>query len=62
MFCFFVTPQVNNEYTRYKHWFQEDTLQTKNSAVVVSMFRDPMDWVEAMRWEPHHAPTIVRSN
>ena len=19
------------------------------------MFRDPMDWVEAMRWEPHHA-------
>jgi hypothetical protein len=55
MFCFFVTPQVNNEYTRYKHWFQEDTLQTKNSAVVVSMFRDPMDWVEAMRWEPHHA-------
>ena len=55
MFCFFVIPQVNNEYTRYKHWFQEDTLQTKNSAVVVSMFRDPMDWVEAMRSEPHHA-------
>jgi hypothetical protein len=47
--------QVNNEYTRYKHWFQEDTLETENSAVVVAMFRDPMDWVEAMRWEPHHA-------
>jgi hypothetical protein len=47
--------QVSNEYTRNKHWFQEDTLQTENSAVVVAMFRDPMDWVEAMRWEPHHA-------
>ncbi len=47
--------QVDNEYTRYKHWFQEDTLRTKNSAVVVSMFRDPIDWVEAMRQEPHHA-------
>jgi hypothetical protein len=55
MFCVRSFLQVSNEYTRYKHWFQEDTLQTENSAVVVSMFRDPMDWVEAMRWEPHHA-------
>jgi hypothetical protein len=47
--------QVNNDYTRFKHWFQEDTLETENSAVVVAMFRDPMDWVEAMRYEPHHA-------
>ncbi len=46
--------QVGNWYTRYKHWFQEDT-RKPNSAVVVAMFRDPMDWVEAMRWEPHHA-------
>jgi hypothetical protein len=30
-------------------------LKHGNSAVVVAMFRDPMDWVEAMRWEPHHA-------
>jgi hypothetical protein len=48
-------PQVRDEYTRCKHWFQEDELKNGNSAVVVSMFRDPMDWVEAMRSEPHHA-------
>ncbi len=27
----------------------------ENSAVVVAMFRDPYDWVEAMRKEPQHA-------
>lgn len=48
-------PQVNNEYTRYKHWFQEDTISPPDSAIVVAMFRDPIDWVDAMRWEPHHA-------
>ena len=48
-------PQVRDEYTRCKHWFREDELKNGNSAVVVSIFRDPMDWVEAMRSEPHHA-------
>jgi hypothetical protein len=48
-------PQVRDEYTRCKHWFREDQLKNGNSAVVVSIFRDPMDWVEAMRSEPHHA-------
>lgn len=53
--CFGGNVTVNDEYTRYKHWFQEDTVRPEKSVVVVAMFRDPLDWVEAMRWEPHHA-------
>ena len=32
----------------------------ENSSVVVSMFRDPYSWVEAMRIEPHHAHDHLR--
>ena len=52
-----VTVTVTNEYTRYKHWYQEDTIPQKNNTiiVVIVLFRDPIDWIEAMRYEPHHA-------
>lgn len=55
--CFQGNVKVTNEYTRDKHWFQESDPQRvpENSAVVVAMFRDPYDWVEAMRVRPHHA-------
>ena len=55
--CFQGDATVTNENPRYKHWFQEEdpTKVQKNSSVVVAMFRDPYDWVEAMRVEPHHA-------
>jgi hypothetical protein len=58
--CFLL--QVTNHYTRYKHWFQEEDLTRvpENSAVVVVMFRDPYNWVEAMRVEPHHAHDHIR--
>ncbi len=36
------------------------TLVPENSAVVVAMFRDPYNWVEAMRVEPHHAHDHLR--
>ena len=54
--------QVTNTYTRYKHWFQEEDLLKvpDKSAVVVAMFRDPYNWVEAMRVEPHHAHDHLR--
>jgi hypothetical protein len=60
--CGFRSLKVTNTYKRYKHWFQEEDL-TKvpvNSAVVVAMFRDPYNWVEAMRVEPHHAHDHLR--
>ena len=49
--------QVSNDYKRFKHWFQEEDLEKVpyQSAVVIVLFRDPYDWVEAMRVEPHHA-------
>lgn len=55
--CFGGDLKVSNHYTRFKHWFQDEDVSNvpENSAVVVAMFRDPYDWVEAMRIEPHHA-------
>jgi hypothetical protein len=53
---------VTNTYKRHGHWFQEEDLNRvpENSAVVVAMFRDPYDWVEAMRIEPLHAHDHLR--
>lgn len=49
--------QVIDRYNEGKHWFQKDDLNVvpENSAVVIALFRDPYDWVEAMRVEPHHS-------
>lgn len=48
--------QVETAFTRFKHWFQFDDANVRNdSAVVIAMFRDPYDWVEAMHERPHHA-------
>lgn len=48
--------KVENKFTRFKHWFQMDNPSVRNdSALVIAMFRDPYDWVEAMRQRPHHA-------
>lgn len=47
---------VQTDFTRFKHWFQFDDATVRNeSAVVIAMFRDPYDWIEAMRERPHHA-------
>ncbi|KAL7484707.1 hypothetical protein ACHAW6_011150 [Cyclotella cf. meneghiniana] len=55
--CFAHGIQVTPHYSRFKHWFQKEDLYpgAKKSAVVVSMFRDPYDWVWAMKERPHHA-------
>jgi hypothetical protein len=53
---------VTDTYKRFKYWFQEEDLTNvpENSAVVVAMFRNPYDWVEAMRIEPLHAHDHLR--
>ena len=58
----FVDIKVTDTYKRYKHWFQEEDLTRvpENSAVVVAIFRDPFDWVQAMRVEPLHAHDHLR--
>ena len=42
--CFGDQIEVKDRLSRWKHWFQEDDLSIveEDSAVVVSMFRDPM--------------------
>ena len=53
---------MTDTYKRFKYWFQEEDLTNvpENSAVVVAMFRNPYDWVEAMRIEPLHAHDHLR--
>jgi len=54
--CFGDRIKVETSFTRFKHWFQIDDPTIRNeSALVIAMFRDPYDWVEAMRERPHHA-------
>lgn len=63
--CFGAKLPVLNRYTRFKHWFQyNDTIDDAGtehyhppgSALVVSIFRSPVDWVNAMRERPYHSP------
>lgn len=45
--------------TRYKHWFQHPkatTYEQRNGTLVIAMFRNPYDWLKAMRQQPHRAP------
>jgi hypothetical protein len=61
--CFGSQVTVLDRYTRFKHWFQykEDIITDAkhyypaNSAIVVAMFRDPYQWVNAMQKKPFHA-------
>ena len=51
----FVTPR----FTRWKHWFQDDWIPHDwggEHRIVVAQFRNPYDWIEAMRRTPYHAP------
>ncbi|KAL7465675.1 hypothetical protein ACHAXS_005991 [Conticribra weissflogii] len=55
--CYSEEFEVTDRFTRFKHLFQDEHLSKipKKSVIVVSIFRDPFDWVEAMRERPHHA-------
>jgi len=54
--CFEHTMIVEDRLTRFKHWFQdEDNKGNQLHTVVVAQFRNPYDWVEAMRVTPWHA-------
>ena len=61
--CFGDQITVLNRYTRYKHWFQygdrdeSDTYyHPPKSSLVVSIFRDPYEWVDSMIKKPYHSP------
>lgn len=55
--CFNHSIPIRRRLTRYKHWFQDENVGSiQNGTLVLSMFRNPYDWFEAMRKKPHHAP------
>lgn len=56
--CFDHSIPVNRQLTRYKHWFQDEHIvdnRVTNGTLVLAMFRNPFEWIEAMRARPHHA-------
>lgn len=58
--CYNHSIDVENSLIRYKHFFQDDDVHLsydRKPTMVISMFRDPYYWVEAMRSTPHHAPS-----
>lgn len=56
--CFNDTVTVSRRLTRYKHWFQDENVGDPiiDGTLVIAMFRNPFEWIEAMRKKPHHAP------
>jgi hypothetical protein len=56
--CFNQTIPIKRRLTRYKHWFQDENVGDPiiDGTLVISIFRNPFEWVEAMRKKPHHAP------
>ena len=52
----FPTLNVTPSLIRHKHWFQkDDRTEPRVNTIVVAMFRNPYDWILAMRKRPHHA-------
>jgi len=50
--CFNHALPVGRRLTRYKHWFQDENVATGrivDETLVIAMFRNPFEWVEAMR-------------
>lgn len=55
--CFNKTIRIKRDFTRYKHWFQhKNASRYQHNTLVIAQFRNPYDWLEAMRHVPHHAP------
>ena len=49
--CFNHSIPIKRRLTRYKHWFQDENVDEKivNGTLVLAMFRNPFEWIEAMR-------------
>lgn len=55
--CFNHSIPVEKKFTRYKHWFMpRDYFRYPHDTLVIAEFRNPYDWLRAMREVPHHSP------
>jgi len=61
--CFNHSIPVRRRLKRYKHWFQDESLPTEpfRRALVVAMFRNPFDWIEAMRKKVNDSSELTES-
>ena len=60
--CFEPHLKIHRRLTRYKHWFQYDDNLEHGKTLVLSLFRNPHHWIEAMRKIPHHASNHIHLN
>lgn len=49
--------KARRDFIRSKHFFQPIRSGDFTRSIVVSMFRNPVDWAAAMRESPYHSPT-----
>eukprot|EP00548_Thalassiothrix_antarctica_P000367 CAMPEP_0194130486 /NCGR_PEP_ID=MMETSP0152-20130528/1525_1 /TAXON_ID=1049557 /ORGANISM="Thalassiothrix antarctica, Strain L6-D1" /LENGTH=318 /DNA_ID=CAMNT_0038825025 /DNA_START=27 /DNA_END=983 /DNA_ORIENTATION=+ len=58
--CFNNTLTVERHLTRYKHWFQHrNASKYKHDTLVLALYRNAFEWLEAMRKVPHHSPSHI---
>ncbi|GKZ00428.1 hypothetical protein MPSEU_000995400 [Mayamaea pseudoterrestris] len=49
--------KVRRDFIRSKHFFQPIRLgKDKTNSIIVTLYRNPVDWVAAMREAPYHSP------
>lgn len=51
--------KVHRDFIRSKHFFQPPSQDDYRNHVVLTVFRDPVEWIAAMREIPYHSPEHV---
>jgi hypothetical protein len=51
--------KVHRDFIRSKHFFQPIRPDDYSQSILLSVFRNPVDWVAAMREAPYHSPRHV---
>lgn len=52
---------VHRDFVRPKHFFQSVPSMGYAESLVVSVFRDPVEWTAALREKPYHSPNHVQA-
>jgi hypothetical protein len=52
--------KIRRDFIRSKHFFQPIQRRDHTKSIIVSLFRNPVDWVAAMREAPYHSPRHTR--
>jgi len=51
--------KIHRDFLRSKHFFQPVVRGAHTHSFVIAIFRDPVEWVAAMREQPYHSPNHI---